>query len=50
MRQEHECVSLACRIRLGSQESLHQLWRIWDKMLELAVNSIHCEDGVLANI
>jgi hypothetical protein len=50
MRKEHECVTLARHVRLCSNESLHELGSIWDEVFIFAVDSVHGEYGVLADV
>jgi hypothetical protein len=50
MREEHECITLARRVRLCSDESLHELWGIWDEVLVFAVDSVYGEYCVLADV
>jgi hypothetical protein len=50
MREEHKCVTLARRVRLCGDESLHELGGIWDEMLVFAVDSVHGKYGVLAYV
>ena len=50
VRKEHERVPLARRIGLGRQERLDELGRVGDKVLVLAVDGVHGEDGVLAHV
>jgi hypothetical protein len=48
--QEHKCIALACSIRLGRQEGLHEFGGIRDKVFKLAVDGVYGEDGVFANV
>lgn len=50
MREENECISFASRVRFGDEEGMHEFWRVWDKMLKLAVDGVDCEYGVLAYV
>jgi hypothetical protein len=50
MREEHKCITLACRVRLGSYEGLHKLWGIRDEVFVFAVDSVYGEYGVLADV
>lgn len=50
MREEHECITLARRVRLCSDKSLHELGGIWDEVLVFAVDSVYCKYGILADV
>ena len=50
LREEHERIPLARRVRLGGEERLDELGRVGDEVLELAVDRVHGEDGVLAHV
>ena len=50
LREEHERIPLARRVRLGGEERLDELRRVGDEVLELAVDRVHGEDGVLAHV
>lgn len=50
VREEYERVPLARRVGLGSEERLNELRRIGNEVLELAVNGVYSEDGVLAHV
>lgn len=50
VRQEHECVPLARRVRLCGEESLDEFGRIGDEVLELTVDGVNGKDGVLSHV
>jgi hypothetical protein len=50
VRKKHEGVTLAGCVRLSGKEGLHKLWRIWDEILEFAIDGVHCEYGVFSNV
>ena len=50
MRQEHKCVPLARRVRLGREERLHEFRSIGYEVLEFAVDCVDREDGVFADV
>lgn len=50
VREEHERVPLARRVRLRREERLQQLGRVGDEVLELAVDRVHREHRVLAHV
>ena len=50
LREEDKRIPLARRVRLGGEERLDELGRVGDEVLELAVDRVHGEDGVLAHV
>ena len=50
LREEDERIALARRVRLRREERLDELGRVGDEVLELAVDRVHGEDGVLAHV
>jgi hypothetical protein len=50
MCQKHKRIALARSVAFGSQERLHEFWRVGDKVLELAVDGVDREDCVLAHV
>ena len=40
MSEEDERVAFASRIALGDEESMHELWRIRNKVFEFAIDGI----------
>ena len=48
--EEDERIALARRVRFRGEERLDELGRVGDKVLELAVDRVHCEDRVLAHV
>ena len=50
VREEDERIPLARRVGLGREERLDELGRIGDQVLELAVDGVDREDGVLADV
>ena len=50
MRQKHECIPLASRVRLRRQEGLQEFWSIGYEIFEFAVDGVYREDGVFADV
>ena len=50
VRKEDKCIPLASRVGLGREECLDELWRIGNKMLEVTVDRVDGEHGVLPNV
>ena len=40
MSEEDERVAFACRISLGDEESMHELWCIRNEIFEFAIDGI----------
>lgn len=50
MCQKYEGVALARRVTFSGKEGLHELWRVWNEMLKLAVDGEDGKDSVLAHV
>jgi hypothetical protein len=50
VREKHEGVTLAGCVGLSGKEGLHKLRRIWDEILEFAIDSVHGEYSVFSNV
>ena len=50
LREEHERIPLARRVRLRGEEGLDEFGRVGNEMLEFTVDGVHCEDCVLAHV
>ena len=48
--EKHKRIALAGSVRLGSQERLYELRRVWYETLVLSVDSIDRKDGVFPNV
>lgn len=50
IREEHESITLACRIRLSSKERLDQFRSVWDQAFNFSVYVVYRENGILADV
>lgn len=50
MREEDERVPFTCGISFGNEKRVHELRRIWYKVLEFAIYGINGEDSVFADV
>ena len=48
--KEHEGVTFARCVGFGCKERLHELWRVRDEVLELAVDGVDGKYSVLADV